>query len=253
MAREKFPLEEQLQETVSLHRVLVERPELDRMPDSSEILEQHDSDMSALMRTLPRNTRLPDMEPTNRIAGKSVAGKAGEQRLGDMTEPDAARSPDEGYVRVRVHVEDGELTITSVSRVEGPLVTTSAVSGGYVWEVVVGGERLASDALGDLSHWRSFAQPDGPEELRGHHIVELGSFDFTVRIPSDKISTESLDNAEIGLFRVKDTRRPLQLDASARPLREQFPTQLREVVRVAGIGSAIPQDLRGEIDRILGG
>ena len=49
----------------------------------------------------------------------------------------------EGYVRIRVLVQDGTLSVAGAKFVEGPLVETDAVHPGLVCEMMLGSRRLA--------------------------------------------------------------------------------------------------------------
>lgn len=247
--KQRFPLRSQLAEGVVLERPPIERPELGTMP--TDLIERMTEEMPT-SRGAPGGSDLPDMAPAAEITGAPVRGDAGDQQAGPPVRKAPAPSKDEGYVRLRIHVEDGDARVTGVTHVEGPLVTANSAGGGYVWEVVVDGERVAADALGDMSEWRSFPDPEatGGDERRGHHVTDLSSFDFTARVPAGELRTGALDRAEVGVYRVKDAERPLPFLATRRPLRQEFARELREVARLPAlderyVGDELAGRLRG--------
>lgn len=247
--KQKFPLRTQLAEGVVLERPAVERPELGTMP--TDFIESMTEEMPTT-RGGPDNPDLPDMAPADKIMGEPARDDAGDQQAGPPAREGPSVRGEEGYVRLRIHVEDGDARVTSVSHVDGPLVTADAAGGGYVWEVVVDGERVAADAFGDMSQWRSFPDPEAPggDERKGHHLTELASFDFTARVPARELRTGTLDRAEVGVYRVKDADRPLPFLASRRPLAKEFARELREVARLPAlderyVGDEVVARLRG--------
>lgn len=178
----RFALLRQLAEGRIMEVPAIERPDLDPMP--TNVTETRADEMASGVDELASSrpggdsSSLPDMGPADEYPeGASASDREDQQpRLPERLA--VVEGSEEGYVRLRIHVEDGEATVMSVSQVDGPLVTADAAGGGYVWEVVVDGERVTSDAFGDMSTWRSF--PDvhaSPEDERsGHHITELTAF-----------------------------------------------------------------------------
>lgn len=145
----------------------------------------------------------------------------------------AARGPSESYVRLRLHVENGETSLRDVSRVEGPLTTAAQPGGAFAYEVTLDGQRLVGDALGDLGTWRSFPSPDPKvPEQRGHHLTKAKGYDFTVRIPASKLPADGLERVEVALLKVSDSSRPLV--ATQRALTDQYPVEVRAVSRLRG-------------------
>ena len=60
------------------------------------------------------------------------------------------RKPKEGYVRLRVLVQDGELSVVGAKFVEGPLAAMSVFHSGLVYEMTLGSRRVASGAIAVL-------------------------------------------------------------------------------------------------------
>ena len=147
---------------------------------------------------------------------------------------DTAEQP-AGYVRLRLRVRDGEMDVVGAKAVEGPLVE-SKLQGALAYEATVGKKRVAAGAVPDIGERRSFADPKGKGELRGHHVEQLPSYEVAVRVPKDQVSAAALPRLEIALYRVKEELPETRTDMlPAGPIGEQFDRELREVGRLKGI------------------
>lgn len=109
--------------------------------------------------------------------------------------------PGDGYLRLRVRVEDGNLSIEGAKVVEGPLVQDPVLISGLAYEVTVGTRRLAAGQIQDAGVWRSFPDPSGRPALSGHHITVVRSYEIAVRIPLTGLSMAVLRRANITLYR----------------------------------------------------
>ena len=89
------------------------------------------------------------------------------------------------YVRLRVRVEDGRMSILDSAVVDSALVQPPAIHGDFAYEVSEGERRLHVDAIPDLGVIRGFVNPDGPPEERQHHTYEQSVYEFAVRVPID--------------------------------------------------------------------
>lgn len=187
------------------------------------------------------NSSLPDrpeVDQTGRLGtGDQVPAEPGGQH---------AKRPGPSYLRLRLHVENGETSISDASRVEGPLVTADEPGGAFAYEVTVNGRRVSGDALGDLGTWRSFPSPDPADsEQRGHHEYETGRYEFTARIPADRLPpVDALGLVEVVLFKVTDSSRSLH-PVGEQSLLDRYPVELREVSRIGG------DRLSGELQRLV--
>jgi hypothetical protein len=108
---------------------------------------------------------------------------------------------------------------------------------GYAYEVSVGANRLHSGSIPDIGVTRSFPNPEGPSEQRGHHITELSTYEFDVRVPRNKLSPSVLPETEIALYRVKEPAQKKPLGVGL--LSATFERELREVARLKGIPAAM--------------
>lgn len=191
------------------------------------------------------------LKPTAKAAAKKAATKAagrGGQLPPDREHPDqdpgrrAPRSADQ-YVRLQIHVEDGEFSVVDSHLVDSPLIQDSNFLGSHAYEVTDGERLLYAGSLPDLGTFRSFVHPAGTQEQMRHHIYEMLSYDFDVRVPAAALTRQSLRHIEIALYRVKD-RLPDRV-LTAAPLSSQFERDLREVGRVVGIPpSILPRGLK---------
>ncbi len=140
-----------------------------------------------------------------------------------------------GYVRLRLRVTDGDISVIGAKAVEGPLVEGN-LQGALAYEVVLGDTRIAAGSIPDVGERRSFPDPQGMGEMRGHHITEMRSYDISVRVPKSRISRSAMSRLEIALYRIKEELPEPRIDRlPERSIGEQFGRQLREVGRMKGL------------------
>ncbi|WP_157591826.1 hypothetical protein [Solirubrobacter soli] len=174
--------------------------------------------------------------------GPDAAG--GELRLGDQQAKGSggdqgAAGQDEQYIRMRVRVREGELSIVDSHLVSGPLGQVTGFPAGNAYEVTLDDRLLHAGALPDLGLQRSFPNPEGPPEQHGHHFAERGVYDFMARVPAAEVTPETLDRIVVRLHRVKEATSAEQLSA---PMAVQFARQVRPVGELSGLpGSVLPE------------
>jgi len=110
----------------------------------------------------------------------------------------AAGEHGEGYVRLVVVVEEGDMRVIDGSVVEGPLVEEN-LTGQMAYQAIVRGRRIGAEAFSDLAVEHAYAPPD--DESGGHSVGEIASYQFVVRIPRSEITLEDLPDLEIELVR----------------------------------------------------
>jgi hypothetical protein len=144
-----------------------------------------------------------------------------------------AGRPSERYVRLRMRVKDGKMSIVASHLVEGSLLIPSTVHGNYVYEVTLGKKRLHLDSIPDLGVKRSFTNLTGIHDETREHITHLTTYEFDIRVPEKDLKEEDLPKINIALYRSKErvTKRTVGL----KPLNVQFERELREVARLKGI------------------
>jgi hypothetical protein len=152
-------------------------------------------------------------------------------------EPKKGEKPSEGYVRLHILVDNGEMSIIGSQNVDGPLAEVSAFNGGHAYEVTLEGERLHAGALPDLNVVRSFPNPNGPPQEQQHHTYELATYEFNARVPRDALTAKTLPKVEVALYRVKDT--VPKVVSGIQPLAEAHEHELREVARMKGLPATV--------------
>ena len=142
-----------------------------------------------------------------------------------------------GYVRLRVRVTaGGRLTVVGAKAVEGELVEPK-LQGALAYEASIGGKRVAAGGIPDVGEQRSFPDPKAKlPEMKGHHVVELPSYEVNVRVPKAAVKVSELPKLEVALFRIKeDLPEEAAAFAAEAPLADQFQRELREVARLKGV------------------
>lgn len=150
----------------------------------------------------------------------------------------AASRTSDGYLRLQVHVENGQMSIVDSHRVAGPLAQTPMFEGRYAYEVSDSGRLLHAGSIPDVGTVRGFSHPNGTLEQRAHHTYELASYDFHARVPLNAVTRSALSKVAVVLYRVKEhapARAPLARAVSAESLGAQRERELREVGRVVGL------------------
>lgn len=175
------------------------------------------------------------------FAKASVARQA--KTRPDMEAPKTrttARKAD-GYVRMRVRVVDGKMTVLDAKAVEGPLVE-SKLQGAVAYEVLLGDRRVAAGAVPDVGERRSFPDPKArTPEMRGHHVTLLRSYEVNVRVPKAEVSVADLPKLEVALYRIKEeipVERAAPSALAPGAVGAQFQRELREIGRLKGIDPA---------------
>jgi hypothetical protein len=157
----------------------------------------------------------------------------------------------EGYVRLRLRVEDGELTVVGAKAVEGPFVERNKLFGDLAYEVTLAGKRVSAEAVPDVGVMRSFPHPEGTPEQQGHFIAPATSYEINVRVPKAQVSMAALPRLEIALYRIKEEVPSDRVGAA--PLGEQLGRELREVARVKGIRpERLAEPVQAELRAALG-
>ncbi len=149
-----------------------------------------------------------------------------------------------GYVRFRVRMDDGALTIVDSQLVDSELIMPTTLHAEYAYEVTDGARILHADAIPDLGVVRGFSAPNGTGAQQAHHLTQQGTYEFDARAPATELRSIGPSRIAIVLYRVKE-RPPARSLTPTATLGAQFDRELREVTRVARIpASALPSELR---------
>jgi hypothetical protein len=156
----------------------------------------------------------------------------------------------EGYIRLQVRVEDRVLSVVGAKFVEGPLVQTTSLHPGLVYDVMLGSRSIATGRVADVGVWRSFPDPLGRSGLQGHHVTELPSYDIAVRIPVEKLSISALPKAQITLYRWGGTAPAVAV--AGQPLIAQLKGGMEAIATLKGLRmSQLPKQAQTELRRGL--
>lgn len=219
-----------------------------RLPDMAERIKPRRIGRRIIM--MPEDPGTPSarsniMKPVPRRRGRTPRP----QTLGDQVEAPTPRGPvseDRGYVRLRMRMEGGELTVRGAKFVEGPLQQDEPVSAGLTYEARIGRRRIAHGDVPSATEWRSHPDPEGRPGMEGHHVTEQDRHDFTVRIPAEEVDTESLPNLRVDLYDWRGEGPGEHIDI--RDLRRQPKTT---VERVATLDGVHPEELSKRLRRDL--
>jgi hypothetical protein len=147
---------------------------------------------------------------------------------------------DEQYVRLRIRVRNGGLTVVDSHLVDGPLGQVTGFPGTNAYEVTLDDRLLHAGALPDLGVQRSFPNPEGPAAERGHHITQRDVQEFTARVPAADVTRETIGRIAVRLHRVKEEAHARVLGAM--PLATRFEREVRPVAELVGLPeSALPE------------
>lgn len=143
----------------------------------------------------------------------------------------------EEYIRLRIRVRNAKLTILESTLVDGPLGQVTGFPGTNAYEVTLGDRLLHAGALPDLGIQRSFANPEGPPEQRGHYITTRDVYEFTARLPAAAVTPDTIGRIRVTLHRVKEEARADALGEM--PLATQFERELRPVAELVGLPDSV--------------
>jgi hypothetical protein len=213
--------------------------------------------ISGKIELMPEEPQVPKrgktrMDPLPKKGAKKKAGTG--RRRGSLPEQIEPRSrgtgtDEPGYLRMRVRVEGGQLSVEDLRHVEGPLVADEPLHGDLAYEVVLGGRRLSSGAIPDAGTMRSFPHPDPAPGQEGHAFTPATSYEFVVRVPKEAVSARSLPRLDVRVYRVKE---PVPRTRSQDPLGERFPRELDEIGQIRGIRvEDLPKSAQAEARRAL--
>ncbi len=178
--------------------------------------------------------QVPPKPPHRRKFGSGASGKA-----------------KEGYVRLRVLVQNGELSVAGAKFVEGPLAAMDALHPGLAYEVTLGSRRVAAGAIADAGVWRSFPDPLGRPGLEGHHVTEVPSYEIAVRVPAQELSMSALPKARITLYRWRGTGPAAPVEG--RSLKAQLKGRVDTIatlkgIRLSRLSKRAQAELRGALE-----
>jgi hypothetical protein len=178
-------------------------------------------------------------------AGEALAARGhhpgGEHPAQKPRSGDGSGQPTEQYVRLRVQVRGDRLTVLDSHLVDGPLTAPTTLHGAGVYEVTVGDRLVHAAAVPDLGlEQRSFPNLEGPPEQRGHHFTERPTSEFSVRIPAEELTAETIGSVQVRLHRLVEPASGVQVGAQS--LGAQLRDRVEPVAELTGLPeSALPE------------
>ena len=149
-----------------------------------------------------------------------------------------AQAAADGYVRLRMHVDDNRrVSVVSSNFVAGPLAEATELHGDTFYEVTGddGTRLLHAESIPDLDTVRSFANPDGPEFEHRHNTYRLTSYDFDVRVPASELSVASLASVAVAVYRTPEAVAIHGLERRGAPIRSRLVGEVDELARFESI------------------
>jgi hypothetical protein len=148
----------------------------------------------------------------------------------------------EQYIRMRIRVREGQLSVVDSHLVDGPLSQASGFSGGNAYEVTLDDRLLHAGALPDLGVQRSFVNPDpkAPREQKGHHLGERRVYEFMARVPASEVTRDTIGRIAVRLHRVKEEARVDRLGTTS--LGRQFEREMRPIAELVGLPESVLPD-----------
>ena len=164
--------------------------------------------------------------------------------------PDDVADGSKGYLRLRILVSDGELSLSGITFVEGPLVETEELHPGLAYEATLGGRRIAIGEIPDVGVWRSYPDPEGRAAMQGHHITEQKSYEIAVRVRVDALTASSLPRMLVTLYRWQGPGASAPVGPHL--LKAQFKGRLREIGTLKGMRlERLPRAVQTAVRRAL--
>lgn len=184
-------------------------------------------------------------EAVDEKAGHALAARGhhpgGEHPAQQPRSGDGSGRPAEQYVRLRVQVRGDRLTVLDSHLVDGPLTAPTTLHGAGVYEVTVGDRLVHAAALPDLGlEQRSFPNLEGPPDQRGHHFTERATAEFSVRIPAEELTAETIGAVQVRLHRLVEPASGVRVGAQS--LGVQLREQVEPVAELVGLPeSTLPE------------
>jgi hypothetical protein len=176
-----------------------------------------------------------------------VSGPPEYSGAGDTDRPDQqpvgggpAGAPGERYVRLRMRVRGDRLSVVDSHLVDGPLGQSTSFQGANAYEVTYQDRLLHAGTIPDLGMQRSFPNPEGPADQRGHHLTPRDVFEFAARVPAHELTAETIGGIRVALHQVQEATSAPRLAAT--PLAVQFEGRMQPVAELVGLPeSALPE------------
>jgi hypothetical protein len=210
-----------------------------RLPRMSDTAEQGLQLMQAQDRIVPGAAAAGTLAPPLHESGRSgprMASFGGEDLekeapMGRGEQRESGQEQEsESYIRLRVRLENGSLSIVGARRVDGPLAFDESLQGQLVYEVRSGDRRIGIGSVPDAGEMRSFPPPEPQEGQIGHHVVPLRATEFNVRVRAQDAKPDALERIGIDVYAMK--AQPERPRLTAHSLSSQLEQEARLVARL---------------------
>jgi len=181
-------------------------------------------------------------ETVGEKAGETLAARGhhpdGEHPAQKPRSGDGSGRPAEQYVRLRVRVRGDHMTVLDSHLVDGPLTAPTSLRGTAVYEVTVGDRLVHAADVPDLGlEQRSFPNLEGPPDQRGHHLTGRATYEFSVRIPAEELTAETIGAVQVRLYRLIEPASGVR--AGAQSLGAQLRERVEPVAELAGLPESV--------------
>lgn len=191
------------------------------------------------------------MAPFDRKENEKVKIEKPDVDYPEQIEKKTWKKMEQGYIVLRMRVQNGEISVIGARKVAGPFLEHSnLIQSGVIYEAFLQDRRIAIGSIADFGEQRSFPRPDADPAREGHHITALPGFDFNVKIAAEKITLKDLSSLNISLYRFKEHVGELRL--TDLPLKTQFAREVRVVAEMNGVRTdRLREDVRKSIKQMF--
>lgn len=174
-----------------------------------------------------------------RVAEKPGQGAGPQKGKGGQT-PSA-----ESHLHLVLRISDtGSVEVLSAVEVPGKAVVSDEPTGDFVYEVRVGQQTVAVQALPDPFEMRSFAGPEGTPQ-QGHNIERAKNATIAVKVPRMSATSAGLDTIAVRLYKVKPSAPIDKINTSVlQTLRKDNKLEMRFDVTSSQLGPQIRKKVR---------
>lgn len=140
--------------------------------------------------------------------------------------------------------DTGSVEVLSAVEVSGDAIMSDEPAGDFVYEVRVGEQTVAVQALPDPFEMRSFPGPEGTPQ-QGHYIERGKKATIVVKVPRMSATSALLNTVAVRLYKIKPSARIDRINPSVlRKLRQDKKVEMRFNVTSSQLGPQIREKVR---------
>ena len=154
------------------------------------------------------------------------------------------QTPSASHLHVVLRISDtGSIEVLSAVEVPGDAIMSDEPVGDFVYEVTVGEQTVAVQALPDPFEMRSFSPEGTPQQ--GHNIERAKKATIVVKVPGMSATSARLNTVAVRLYKIKPGARIDKINPSVlQRLREDKKVEMRFNVTSAQLGPQIRAKVR---------